>query len=94
VLALGLAARYVSGYPRTFPVEQGTPVGADASHAWFAVLSRLRLGGLRPDKQSPAARITLPLPTVATYSDVSPLCGIITGGGKHEVTVAVEWCRS
>ena len=36
--SLGLPARYVSGYLRTRPPE-GKPrlVGADASHAWFAI---------------------------------------------------------
>src|SRR6266568_2090577 len=36
--SLGLPARYVSGYLRTRPPE-GQPrlVGADASHAWFAI---------------------------------------------------------
>ena len=36
--SLGLPARYVSGYLRTHPPEgQARLVGADASHAWFAV---------------------------------------------------------
>ncbi len=45
--SLGLPARYVSGYLRTHPpAGQPRRVGADASHAWFAIFCPgRRLGG-------------------------------------------------
>jgi transglutaminase-like putative cysteine protease len=90
--SLGLPARYVSGYLRTRPLEgKERPVGADASHAWFAVycpdfgwVDFDPTNNLLPDED----HITVAYGR--DYSDVSPLCGIITGGGKHEVSVAVE----
>jgi transglutaminase-like putative cysteine protease len=90
--SLGLPARYVSGYLRTRPPE-GKPrlVGADASHAWFAVFCP-KLGWVDFDPTNdvlPAAEHI----TVAygrDFSDVSPLSGIITGGGRHDVKVSVN----
>lgn len=90
--SLGLAARYVSGYILTTP-PAGTPrlVGADASHAWLAVW----LGDAGWVDVDPTND---PLPsdqhvTVAwgrDYADVSPLRGVVLGGGDHRMTVAVD----
>ncbi|MCU0770805.1 MAG: transglutaminase family protein [Verrucomicrobia bacterium] len=88
----GLAARYVSGYLRTRPPE-GQPrlVGVDASHAWIQVFCPTRgwvdfdpTNDLQPGDE----HITVAYGR--DYSDVSPLSGILTGGGTHEVTVAVD----
>jgi transglutaminase-like putative cysteine protease len=90
--SLGLPARYVSGYLRTIPPPgQARMQGADASHAWFSVFCPVN-GWVDFD---PTNNL---LPgdghvTVAVgrdYSDVSPLCGILTGGGEHTVSVAVD----
>ena len=56
--SLGLPARYMSGYLLTHPPEgKERLVGADASHAWIAVVvSGLRLGRVRSDQQSDAVR--------------------------------------
>jgi len=90
--SLGLPARYVSGYLRTRPPE-GKPrlVGADASHAWFSVYCPHN-GWVDFDPTNDV------LPgdehvTVAVgrdFSDVSPLSGILTGGGEHRVRVSVD----
>lgn len=90
--SLGLPARYVSGYLRTRPPE-GQPrlVGADASHAWFSVFCP-GTGWLDFDPTNnvlPACEHI----TVAfgrDYSDVSPVSGVITGGGEHQVKVSVD----
>ena len=90
--SLGLPARYVSGYLRTRP-PPGQPrlTGADASHAWFAVFSP-GAGWVDFDPTNnlrPAAEHI----TVAygrDFGDVSPVAGILTGGGEHEVKVAVD----
>ena len=92
--ALGLPARYVSGYLLTQP-PPGQPrlVGADASHAWVGVPWAGRWFDLDPTNR----RWGLDRPdegyvTVAMgrdYGDVSPLRGVIQGGGTHTLRVAV-----
>jgi transglutaminase-like putative cysteine protease len=91
--ALGLAARYVSGYLLTRP-PPGKPrlIGADASHAWVSVYSPGSehdwvdfdpTNDLLPDTE----HITLAFGR--DFSDISPLRGIILGGGGTEPDVAV-----
>ena len=90
--SLGLAARYVSGYLRTHPAPGQTRlVGADASHAWFSVFCPNTgwvdfdpTNNLRPSHE----HITVALGR--DFSDVSPVSGVITGGGEHEVAVSVD----
>ncbi len=89
---MGLPARYVSGYLLTRPPE-GMPklVGADASHAWFSVWAA-ELGwvdfdptnNLRPKEEHVA------LAFGRDYHDVSPVSGVLLGGGEHEVEVSVD----
>ncbi len=90
--SLGLPARYVSGYLRTRPLEgKERLAGADASHAWFAVYCPdLGWVDFDPTNNLIPAEDHITVAYGRDYSDVSPLCGIITGGGKHEVSVAVE----
>lgn len=88
--ALGLAARYVSGYIETEPPDQSPLVGADASHAWFSVYFP-QLGWVDVDptnNQMPTNRHI----TVAwgrDYADVTPLKGVVFGIGTHELSVSV-----
>ncbi len=90
--SLGLPARYVSGYLETKP-PPGKPrlVGADASHAWASVFFPDH-GWLDFDPTNnviPGERHV----TVAwgrDFSDVSPLKGVVLGGGRHVVTVGVD----
>jgi len=90
--SLGLAARYVSGYLRTRPSAGRTRmVGADASHAWFAVYCP-DLGWVDFDPTNNLIPTDEHI-TVAygrDYSDVSPVSGIVTGGGEHRVRVSVD----
>jgi transglutaminase-like putative cysteine protease len=89
--SLGLAARYVSGYLRTQP-PAGKPalVGAEASHAWFSVYCP-GMGWIDFDPTNnvmpETAHITLAYGR--DFNDVSPVSGIITGGGKHDVKAGV-----
>jgi len=90
--SMGLPARYVSGYLRTRSLEgQSRLVGADASHAWFSAFCP-DLGWVDFD---PTNNV-LPLDehiTVAygrDFDDVSPVRGILTGGGEHIVKVSVD----
>ncbi|MGE0759161.1 MAG: transglutaminase N-terminal domain-containing protein [Pirellulaceae bacterium] len=90
--ALGLAARYVSGYLRTYP-PPGKPrlVGADASHAWIAVYG----GGLGwididPTNNSLPGDEHITIAWGRDYSDVCPISGMFTGGGQHSMVVSVD----
>ena len=89
---MGLPARYVSGYLLTRP-PPGRPklIGADASHAWIGTFVP-DLGWLDFDPTN-NLRPTDEHVTVAhgrDFSDVTPLKGVILGGGRHEVRVAVN----
>ncbi len=90
--SLGMAARYVSGYLRTYP-PPGKPrlVGADASHAWLSVYCGER-GWIDVDptnnKQVTDEHITLAWGR--DYSDVCPLKGVFVGGGNHKLDVSVD----
>jgi transglutaminase-like putative cysteine protease len=89
--SLGLAARYVSGYLRTRPPAGKPPLlGADASHAWFSVFCP-ELGWVDFDPTNNIMPETdhLTLGYGRDFGDVSPISGILTGGGKHDVKVAV-----
>lgn len=91
--ALGLPARYVSGYLRTLP-PPGKPrlQGADASHAWVQVWCGQEVGWIDLDptngRQCDTDHVTLAWGR--DYDDVCPLRGVILGGGSHGVLVAVD----
>ena len=90
--SLGLAARYVSGYLVTMP-PPGKPklIGADASHAWLSVHCP-GLGWIDFDPTNdviPQER-HVTIGWGRDYSDISPICGVITGGGPHLLTVSVD----
>lgn len=90
--SMGLPARYVSGYLRTIPPE-GKPrmEGADASHAWFSVYCPQNgWVNFDPTNNVLPSHEHLTVAYGRDYSDVSPLSGILTGGGEHEVKVAVD----
>lgn len=90
--SLGLAARYVSGYLRTYKsAEQAALIGADASHAWLSVFCP-GPGWVDFDPTN-NLRPGLDHITVAygrDFADVSPVSGMIVGGGEHTVQVAVS----
>ena len=90
--AVGIPARYVSGYLETQP-PRGPPrlVGADASHAWFSVYCG---GGdwidVDPTNDRLAGIGHISVATGRDYRDVSPIRGIIIGGGQHTMDVGVD----
>ncbi len=82
----GLAARYVSGYVRR--LQQ---LGSSATHAWVAVYCP-PFGWVELD---PTNNVRVGTDHVAVawgrdFGDVSPLRGIILGGGSHELSVSVQ----
>lgn len=93
--AIGLAARYVSGYLETQP-PPGMPrlAGTDASHAWVQVWCPVH-GWLEFDPTNglaqPASHVILAWGR--DFSDVSPLRGVLVGGGAHGVQVGVDVVR-
>ena len=90
--SLGLAARYVSGYLRTYP-PPGKPrlVGADASHAWVsAYVPGAGWLDLDPTNNLVPSDEHITLAWGRDYSDVSPLRGLILGGGSHTLKVSVD----
>lgn len=89
--SLGLAARYVSGYLLTRPPPgRARLVGADASHAWVSVYC-LEQGWVDADPTNDVFP-SLEHVTVAwgrDFDDVTPLRGVLLGGGHHELDIAV-----
>jgi transglutaminase-like putative cysteine protease len=90
--SLNIAARYVSGYLRTYP-PPGQPrlVGADASHAWVSAYCP-GFGWLDMDPTNNVVPSDghVTLAWGRDYSDVSPLRGLILGGGAHTLKVGVD----
>jgi transglutaminase-like putative cysteine protease len=90
--AHGLAAAYVSGYIRTIHSPEEVELrGADASHAWVAVWCGETAGWvhLDPTNDLIAREDHVAVAWGRDFSDVSPLRGVILGGGNHVYSVAV-----
>lgn len=87
----GLAARYVSGYLLTRPPPgQARLIGADASHAWISVFCpRHGWVDFDPTNNLLPALEHITLGWGRDFSDVSPLRGVILGGGSHDPEVRV-----
>ncbi|NDP39624.1 MAG: transglutaminase family protein [Rhodoferax sp.] len=97
--AMGVPARYVSGYLLTLPPPGSVKLqGSDASHAWVSVYvpdlpAGARWCDLDPTNNrsgwhSPGADyVTLALGR--DFSDVSPIRGVIHGGADHTLSVGV-----
>ena len=90
--SLGLPARYVSGYLRTRPPEGKEKLaGADASHAWFSIFCpRHGWNDFDPTNNMQVSQEHITVAYGRDFSDVSPVAGILTGGGAHEVKVSVD----
>ncbi|WP_295854050.1 transglutaminase family protein [uncultured Xylophilus sp.] len=95
--ALGVPARYVSGYLLTQP-PPGQPrlVGSDASHAWVSVYAPALDGSAggawhdfdpTNDRQPGEDYVTIAYGR--DFGDVSPMRGLLHGGGDHTLEVAV-----
>ena len=87
----GIAARYVSGYLET-AVSDGQPqlTGAAASHAWVSVYCPGQ-GWIDFDPTNNIVPIDqhITLAWGRDYSDVTPLKGVVVGGGSPVLDVAV-----
>ncbi len=92
VRSLGLPARYVSGYILTHPPEGMVKLqGADASHAWVSVWSPEHgWVDFDPTNNVIPSGEHITIAYGRDYDDISPISGVLLGGGKHEVEVAVD----
>ena len=90
--ALRVPSRYVSGYILTRPPPgQIRLAGADASHAWISVWSPET--GWRDFDPTNGIAVSEEHITIAygrDYNDVSPISGVLLGGGAHAVSVGVD----
>ena len=90
--AMGLAGRYVSGYLRTIPPPGQAPlVGADATHAWVAVfVPGAGWIDLDPTNNVVCCEDHVIIAVGRDFDDVSPLRGVVTGGGLQSLDVSVD----
>ncbi|MBG9377385.1 transglutaminase family protein [Panacibacter sp. DH6] len=92
IRAVGLPARYVSGYLETLPPPGKEKLtGVDASHAWFAVYMPNQ-GWLDFDPTNnmiPAAQ-HITIGWGRDYADITPLKGVILSSGPHRLHVSVD----
>jgi transglutaminase-like putative cysteine protease len=91
--ALGLPARYVSGYVRTRPAPGQVKMrGADVSHAWVGCWLGPEHGwiDLDPTNDLVVSDEHVVLGWGRDFADVSPLHGLLLGGGKHTLSVGVD----
>ncbi|WP_413207671.1 transglutaminase family protein [Rhodospirillum sp. A1_3_36] len=94
--SLGLAARYVSGYVLTHVEESGEHLeGGDASHAWISVFvpcPQAPNGGwvdLDPTNDKMITREHVTVAWGRDFEDVSPIKGVMLGGGAQTIDVSV-----
>ncbi len=87
-----MPAAYVSGYVETAP-PPGTArlIGADASHAWLAVWHP-ELGWIHADPTNGClvGDRHVVVAIGRDFSDVSPITGIIFGGGNQDHSIGVD----
>jgi len=90
--SIGLAARYVSGYIVPLPAGSDVEfVGAQASHAWLSVYAPGHgWVDLDPTNNMLPSNEHITLGWGREYEEVSPVRGVILGGGSQLLGVAVE----
>nr|WP_306271990.1 transglutaminase family protein [Pseudoalteromonas carrageenovora] len=93
--SIGLAARYVSGYIETLPPEGEEKLeGADATHAWFALfVPDFGWVDFDPTNNILPSGQHVTLAVGRDFSDVTPLKGVVFGGGSQLLDVAVDMIR-
>lgn len=89
---LRLPTRYVSGYIETIPPPgQERLVGADASHAWVGVYCpETGWYDFDPTNDTTAGGRHVTVAWGRDFADVSPVKGLVLGGGGHTVSVSVD----
>jgi transglutaminase-like putative cysteine protease len=91
--SIGLPSRYVSGYLRTEAPSGGEKlVGADESHAWVSCYAGDAIGWIDFDPTN-ACFVQdnhIPICVGRDYSEVSPMRGVVIGGGDSKLNVSVD----
>ena len=90
--SIGIPARYVSGYLLTYPPPgQVKLVGSDASHAWLSIwVPGHGWIDLDPTNNLLPSVEHITIGWGRDYGDVSPINGVIIGGGAHDIKVEVD----
>jgi len=90
--AMGLPARYVSGYLETMAAEGKEKLtGVDASHAWFSVfIPQMGWVDFDPTNNQITTEQYITIGWGRDYFDIIPLKGVIMSGGTHELNVSVD----
>lgn len=89
---MGVPARYVSGYLLTHPPAGSDKlVGADASHAWISVWAPdIGWVDLDPTNNIRPGEEHITIAYGRDFQDVSPVTGVLLGGGAHQAEVMVD----
>jgi transglutaminase-like putative cysteine protease len=92
VQAMGLPARYVSGYLETIAAPGKEKLtGADASHAWFSVyIPETGWVDFDPTNNKIPDEQYITIGWGRNYFDIIPLRGVIMSSHKHELAVSVD----
>jgi transglutaminase-like putative cysteine protease len=90
--AMGLPARYVSGYLSTTPPpDRPRLIGCDASHAWISTyLPTVGWVDFDPVNNVIPEERHVTVAYGRDYGDVTPVRGVLVGGGRHLVRVSVD----
>lgn len=90
--AMGLPARYVSGYIETLaPEGKEKLTGVDASHAWFSVfIPEMGWVDFDPTNNKIPDEQYITVGWGRDYFDIVPLKGVIMSSSPHEMSVAVD----
>ena len=93
--AMGLAARYVSGYLETIPpVGKEKLVGADASHAWVSVyIPEYGWVDFDPTNNIFVNTQHITIGWGRDYADVAPVRGVVYSEGKQQMETSVDVVR-
>lgn len=90
--AMGLPARYVSGYLETLPPPGKEKLtGVDASHAWFSVfIPHMGWVDFDPTNNKIPDERYITVAWGRDYFDVVPLKGVIMSSSHHKLKVSVD----
>lgn len=92
VQAMGLSARYISGYIETLaPPGKEKLFGIDASHAWFSVfIPGMGWVDFDPTNNKIPDEQYITVGWGRDYFDIVPLKGVIMSSSPHEMKVSVD----
>jgi len=90
--AIGLPAKYVSGYIETLPPEGEEKLfGVDASHAWFSLyIPNAGWIDFDPTNNMIPNDQHILLGSGRDYNDISPLKGVVMSSGNSNLSVMVD----